>query len=295
MKRGLFHLVIVFLILSLPVVISQTVVSQPAQPEKKSMWSVFDFLKQGWFWWIVIGFIIIVLILVGIFFLVRWIVQFFKNKNDLFQQLKTERMSLAKIQRRYPSKSWLKVQKNTPIRLVKRDENGIPKVSPPIAYHRGDFTTSEGNVIISMNLKNKKKFWILPITDLLIIPNKEEMTFTTRDRDGKASMTTVKNLPKVKDIVQFNEEEILIYAESFSNAGMFYVPVIIAKDGKVIDLTLPVFQSLKEVIIGDYLYRQSTDFVDLSKKAVDMNPVLRFNMKSADSNASTEIPQGEQR
>jgi hypothetical protein len=205
--------------------------------------------------------------------------------------LRKDRIKLSKIHSRYDSKHWFKIQKNTPIRLVSK-ETGKLIVSQPIAYHRGDYTTHEGNVIVSMNLKGNNKWFIFPLTSLLVIPNKEYVNIVKRNnKTQKDEIITIDNLPQAKDIVQFNLGEILIFAESLSSVGEFYVPVLKAKDGKIIDLALPVYQSLKEVVLGDYLYQQTKDFVDVAKKSIALNPNLTYEIKSKDSNTNVEVPQ----
>jgi hypothetical protein len=289
-------LVITFLLFITPLISSAQVVQvaqeQPAQ-SNSIFSSAFGFLKSPIFWWVVIAFIVVVLILVGIFFLIRWLVKFLKARSDIFWKLRTERIKLAKIQRRYPSKSWFKVHKNTPIRLV-HNNNGHIIVSQPIAYHRGDYTTHEGNVIISLNLRNNNKWFFFPITDLLIIPNKDKIVLTKKDDKGKTEKVEINNLPQATDIIKFNEDEILIYAESLSNVGMFYVPVLKAQNGKIIDLSLPVYQSLRDVVLGDYLYSQTDEFTKIAKKSMDINPNLRYQSKLGDTNQSVEVPQQQQ-
>jgi len=296
-KSGCILLISLILInFLIPYISSEVVVvpdgQQQQTTEKKGFFDTyFGFLKEPIFWYVIVGLILFMAILVGLFFLVRWLVKYLKAKDDIFYKLKIERVKLAKIQRRYPSKSWYKVHKNTPIRLVKK-EKGKLVVSNPIAYHRGDFTTHEGNVIISMNLKDKKKFFFLPITDLLIIPNKEKVEIQKKNNKGKMEVITIDNLPQAKDVVQFNEDEILIFAESISNMGIFYAPVLIAKDGKIVDLSLPVYQSLREVILGDYLYEQTAEFVNVAKKSIDLNPNLRYQMKAGDNSQNVDVPSG---
>lgn len=293
-KKGV-SLALISLLLLIPIIYSADViqVAQEQPPAKKGfLSSTFGFLKNPIFWYIIIGLVLLLLFVIGIFFLVRWLVKFIKSRSDIFWKLKTERIKLAKIQKRYPSNSWYKVEKNTPIRLVKK-ENGKLSISQPIAYHRGDYMTHEGNVVICMNLRNNKQYWFFPITDLLIIPNKESVEITERNEKGKIEKVKIDNLPQAKDIVQFNENEILIHAESLSNVGMFYFPVLKATDGKIIDLSLPVYQSLREVVVGEYLYTQSDDFVKVARKSMDLNPNLRYQMKAGDSNQNIEIPQNQ--
>lgn len=277
----------------LPIISAQSVVEVQKEPEKTNIFTApFELFKSRIFWGGVVLFVLIIVILVGLFFLVRWIVKFIKSRSDLFWRLRRERLKLAKIHRRYPSKAWFKVNKNTPIRLVKVID-GRPIVTRPIGYHRGDYITHEGNFVISMNLEGNNKWFFFPITDLLVIPNKENMEIiksSGKGKKGKKEIIKLENLPKPSDIVKFNENEILIYAESLSSVGMFLIPVLKSKDGKILDLSMPVFESLKNVALGEYLYEQTDEFSKLAKKSMDINPNLRYQQKASDSSQSVEIP-----
>jgi hypothetical protein len=282
---------LIFMILLAGIVSSETTIQvQEAQPQKQGFFAgVFSFLGNPIFWWIVIGAVLIIGLLIGLFFLVRWIVKWLKSRNDIFHQLKSDRMKMARIHARYKVKSYFKPHKNLPIRLVKK-ESGKLNISEPIGYYKGDYATQEGNIVISMNLKGNNKYWFFPIPDLLVVPDKEKIEYVKTNKKGKQEIITIDNLPRSSEIVQFNENEILIFAESLSNSGQFLFPVLRTKDGKILDLTMPVYQSLKEVILGDYLYLQTNEFAQLSKRAMDLNPYIRSSMKLNDSNTNVEIP-----
>jgi len=288
-------LAIIWLLITIPLIFAEQVIQVPQEqtPKKSGLFSsTFSFFKSPIFWWVLIIVVVIIAIFVGIFFFVKWLVKYFKERNDIFFKLKAERIKLSKIQRRYPSSNhFLKVSKNVPIRLVRKEENGHLTITSPIAYHRGDYSSHEGNVIIAMNLKDNKKFFFFPITSLLVIPNRESVDVMQKDKNGKPVTMTINNLPKAKDVIQFNDNEILIYAESLSNVGQFYVPVLKTKDGKIIDLSMPTFQTLKEVVLSAFLYEQTDEFSKLAKKSMDLNPNLRYQMKAGDSSQSVEIPQ----
>jgi len=280
---------IVFLILLLPVISSATIVEVPQEQQKPTNFfeSAFGFLKSKVLITIIVVLALIIVFLVLVFFLVRWLVQFIKKRSDIFYQLRKERIKLASTHRRYPANHWIKVHKNTPIRLVQKKNDKV-MISSPIGYYKGDYITHEGNFVLSMNIIGNKMWFIFPLTDLLIIPNRSEVTIK-KEKDN--SETT--KLPLAKDILQFNENEILIFAESISNTGMFYVPVLESKDGKIIDLTLPTYESLKNVILGDYLYTQTDEFSKLSKVSMNLNPYVRAGVKVADSSQNVEVPSGD--
>lgn len=288
---GLMPLLILLLIISF-VSSAQTIqVQENPPPEKKSFFSTyFGFLKSPLFWWIIIIIIIVIILLICFFFFVRWLVKFLKSRNDIFWKLKSERISLSRLQKSYPSSHFWKVYKNTPIRLVKKSDDGKMILTEPIGYHRGDYTSHEGNIIMNLNLKDKKKWFFFPVSDILVIPNKDKVEIKQISDKGKITTITIDNLPKAKDIIQFNPNEILIFAESLSQIGLFLTPVLKSKDNKIIDLSLPIYQTLKEVILGDYLYSQTGSFADLSKKGLEINPYIRSINKLQDSSSNVEIP-----
>lgn len=266
----------------------------PAQQQSSSWLNVFSFLKNPIFWYVLIGAVLIMALVIGLFYLVKWLVKFIRRQNDIFYLLKTQRIQLAKVHRRYEAKHWWHVDRNTPIRLARRDDNGKLTISRPLAYHRGDYMTHEGNLIVALNLEGKKKYWFFPETDVLVIPNKEKISIKQRDERGEKKEDITFTLPLAKDIIQFNEGEILIFAESFSRVGTgtteFLIPVLKTKDGKIVDLSTPIYASLKDVVLGDYLYTQTSDFGNLAKQAMTINPSVRALAKVGDTNQSVEVP-----
>jgi hypothetical protein len=111
---------------------------------------------------------------------------------------------------------------------------------------------------------------------------------------GKQEFIKIEHLPNPSDIIRFNENEILIFAESLSNTGMFLIPVLKDKDGEIIDLSMPVFDSLKKVVLGEYLYEQTDEFSKLSKKTLEINPYIRAITKTQDTSQSVELPSSSQ-
>lgn len=282
---------VIFLLISFVSSATTIQVKENPEPEKKSFFNTyFGFLKSPIFWYIIGGLMIFIIFLILIFFLVRWIITFLRSRNDIFYKLKSERTHLSRIQKSYPSKHWWKVYKNTPIRLVKRSDDNRMIITEPIGYHRGDYTSHEGNLIINLNLKDKKKWFIFPISDILVIPNKEKIDLEQFDEKGKKIKITILNIPKARDIIQFNSNEILIYAEGLSHIGLFLTPVLKTKDNKIMDLSLPIFQSLKDVVLGDFLYQQTSDFSNLAKKSMDINPFVRVQTKVQDATQNVEVP-----
>lgn len=287
----LFGIIFILYLLIIPLISPATIVqAQPTPvPEQKSNFlsSIGSIIASPIFWGGLLLFVLLIVLLIIVFFIVRWIVGFFKARSDIYYNLKKKRLYLAKVHKSYKSRHFWKIHKNIPIRLVRNGSDGKPYITNPIAYHRGDYVTSEGNLVIAFNMEGNNRLWLFPIKELLIIPNFKSIKIPKR-KGEKIDFEEINNIPTAKEIVQFNENEILLYAESISHAGQFFVPVLRAKDGKIIDLTTPIYQSLKEVVLGDYLYIQTSEFTNVAKKSIDMNPNLRYIQKTGDANQSVE-------
>jgi hypothetical protein len=300
MKKGanlVFTILFLALLFGIPLVSSaQQVIQVPTgdQPAKpKGAWDSFvSILKSPAFWWGLFIFLLIIGAIIGIGFFIKWLIGFIKQGDDVFYKIRKEKMKLAKAQKTYPSKAWLKYEKNTPIRLMRKNSEGKAYLTKPIAYHRGDYTSHEGNIVIAFNMKGNEIMWVIPKTELLIIPNRKEINIDTRDAEGKSITVRLKNIPTAKDLVQFNENEIILHAESICNTGYFYVPVVKTENGEVLDLSIPTYATLKEVAIGNLLFEQTHEFVQVAKKSINMNPNLTYDIKRSDSNQSIEVPTG---
>lgn len=294
MRKKISVIFLLFFIILLPVVNSATTVTvnQPQKEQKSFLENFLEMFKTKTFWFVLGGFIIIVAFLIIVFLLIRWLIQFIKLRKDIFHVLKVKRIKLAKVHRSYPSSKFFKFKKNTPIRLVKI-VNNKPLITEPIAYHKGDYVTHEGNVIIAFNMIGHKKFFFIPSTEILVIPNYDKLTYHDNSQD-KPEKIEIKNIPIAKDIIQFNRDEILLYADSISNTGQFHVPVLKSPDGKVIDLSFPIYQKIKNVVIGDFLYEQTEEFSKIAKKSLDINPHLRYATKLGDSSQSVDSSRGGQ-
>lgn len=296
-KKGVFFLVILILgTLLINFVSSQTII-QTQQPEPEQKAGFFSTLLGVISSPLFIGIVVVGLVIVGLTFLLAWviikIIKYIKLRTDLFYKLKIERVKMAKNQSRYTNvKHWFKIDKNVPIRMIKIDENNVPIITNPVAYYRGDYISHEGNLMIAINLPYRKRFWIFPITDILVIPNKEDVETTEQEeKNGKKSeVTKLVKIPVAKDLVKFLDREILIYGESITMSGTFFMPVVKDKDGKVLNLSIPIYKAFKEVVAEDLLYTQTSQFVDLTRKAVDMNPNLRYATKLGDQNQAVELP-----
>lgn len=266
-------------------------VKQDTPQQQTGLWaSIKALFSSPWFYGAIAIFLALLAIAVVSYFIIKWIIQYIKSRSDVYFLMKKQRIKMAKVMKSFPASHFWRVTKNTPIRLV-RTENGVPRVSRPIAYHRGDMKTHEGNICLAVNFVGKKKWLFFPETDLLIIPDKRKIEIEQRDEDKESEIVELE-MPEASKIIQFHEDEILIYADSISQQGYFFFPVITTTDGQIIDLSLPTYQQLKKVAIGDFLYEQSAQFVIMTKKAVEQNPNVKIQQKIGDTNQAVDVNTG---
>lgn len=293
-KRGLSAIILILSILIISNFVGAVeIVQKPTeQPKQASNPLIPPFIIGG----------IVVLVLAIIFIavlvaIINAVAKYIQNKNDTFVQIKESRITLAMAQGRYHNRvSWWKFwnygQKVNPsIRLARIDKEGKVRVTKPVATYFGDFQSHEGNIYIVCTIKGMGHLWgFIPIKQLICIPNREKIEVLIRNKDNKNTIEveTIANIPKAKEIVQFDEESIIIYADGISNAGEFHYPVLKAKDGKIIDLSIPVYESIKEVAMNEMMYMQTHLFGKAMKQGIGINPVLNYQVKTGDSNQNVD-------
>lgn len=269
---------------------------QPTQ-QKGVLATLWGFFTSPLVW----GTIILLLLLgfggVIIVWLVRTVARHIKLQNDSIYRIRSERVKLALAQKRLPVRhNFLKFWSyptEFPIRLARKGTDGKLRLSSPVAYYRGDFQSHEGNLYIVFNMSGNHHLWgLIPQMEVIVVPNRKEIKVNTFDSNGKPEEVIIKNIPMADDIVQFNENEVILYADGISNAGYFYYPVLKSKDGKIIDLSIPIYESIKEVAINNIMYIQADSFAQVSKKIIDLNPYARYINKVNDSNQNVEVSTG---
>jgi len=300
MKIGVFFVCIFVIILLGNIVNAAQVIevnnNNNGQTQKKEGLGaqVWNTLTSPLFITILIVTIFLIIVLTIFYYLIKFIIRLFKGQTDVYEKLKNDRIKNAIRQRRYKSTHSFRIRKNIPIRLIKKNEKGENFVSRPIAYYRGDYLSHDGTINLAVNFVEKTHFWFIPDKDLILIPNKDKITF--KRKEGKEIKDfTIDGLPKSKDLIIFNEEDIIIRAEAFDPVGNFYIPVLRLTDNEVMDLSIPTYASIKNVISDDLLYTQSNDFIQGINRAISMNPEVKvkekFNDPNKDVQPSTEVPQ----
>jgi hypothetical protein len=237
----------------------------------------------------VIGLAVLTFIIIGLYFVISWIIRYFKEQNDLYIGLKKKQMELCSQHAYRKVHRWL-IGRNKPIRCA-YNNGGEVKITEPIAFYGGHYYSPTGDIIMRIFGHAFKTFWIFPRQELLIINQKAEREYRVTSSDGKTEMRT-QQLPVSS--VQFNDNEIIITGMGISNldaAGLFYVPVLKDTGGSIINLSVAAFQSITDIAVGDALLGNAKLYVEASRRGVEMNPYIRGIQKIQDTSQTIEQPQ----
>lgn len=248
-------------------------------------------------WQIVKPFVIVggILIVIAVLILILtiWIIKKIKLSQDIFHRLHRERKRLCKVhadRKRYIK--WWRFTHNDIIKAVYTNSNNLH--TKRIGHYMGHYYGSEGNLIVAF--ANRRTWGILwAKTELLVINKNPYIHFETNKEitDSKGMKKVVKEEIKQTlptNIEYFTDEGLFLnaYGIDIDERTGFYHPVLKNEKGEVINLALPTYQSLRDVILQSYLYEQTNQFVKVAKKSIDLNPNIRGIQKVSDSSQSIE-------
>lgn len=239
----------------------------------------------------VIGGVLILLLLGGIVWLIIWLVKKIREGKDVWYKIMKDKIHLCRMHKDSSRvRGFFRFSKSNPIKLY--NVAGTRINTRTIGYYRGHYTSRDGNIIIMFAFR--RKWWVFPKNDLLIINSKDTIKIPKKVvkqvGNRMESITEYEEVKIPKNIVSFNEGEIIINAHSIDMdyRTEFFIPVLKDTEGNVINMSLPTYESMKQVAIEGYLYDQTDDFVKVAKKSIDLNPTIRGLNKVSDSSSSID-------
>jgi len=144
-----------------------------------------------------------------------------------------------------------------------------------IGYYIGECITSDG--YRNFLLFNGRKYLFWKNTFIVKVNMNENLRIETRDAVGERKIQQYK-LPK--DLIIEGESMIAIKGEGLDKAGYFFYPLIADENGNIVNMDLIAYTRSKEVALLDTLYQQTEDFANVQRQAINMNPNIRFKLKS---------------
>jgi len=278
-----------FVILSNAVLSASQVIQVVENPKEQSVSGLTAFLKSWWIW-LIATLIIVALIL----WLLVYIIKKLKEGKDIWYKITKDKKYLCKMHRdKQRIKKYFRMSKNSPLRLFYKENDEVR--TKTIGYYRGHYTSRDGNITIMFNCR--RKWLIFPKNDFLFINSKEKIIIVRKEINDTGIKKEVKNIEEVydlpKNIVSFNQDEILInaYSIDMDYRTEFFVPVLKDRQGNVINMALPTYESMKQIAIEGYLYDQTDDYSKVLKKSIDLNPTIKAHNKISDSSSSIESQQ----
>ena len=144
-----------------------------------------------------------------------------------------------------------------------------------IGYYSGECITGDGykNFLVWNGRK-----WLFWKNDFIVRVNlNDKIRIETRSSENKREIREYE-LPK--DLLIEGENVIAIKGEGVDKANYFYYPLLVDRNGNIINMDLIAYARAREVAILDTLYQQTEDFARVQREAININPYLRWRVKS---------------
>lgn len=313
-------LILALVLLSFSVVPVQAVeVIQRTQPQGgegifSPLNSIIGFIGANWFWFLLLG-----LIVFGAMFFMR-MMGMAKEKQDVFLRYYKEVKRLCNLQKNSKRVRervfWLFLLAGSlffsllllVIALVTDDVSAfflaisifgigftgslVLKFTKLFAYHDiiqiiGMFGAKiigfyDGECITADGYKNyliwNGRKWLFWKNQFIVRVNlNDKIKIETRNADGDREIREY-NLPK--DLLIEGENVIAIKGEGIDKGNYFYYPLLVDANGNIVNMDLIAFARAREVAMLDTLYQQTEDFARVQREAININPYLRYRVKS---------------
>lgn len=150
-----------------------------------------------------------------------------------------------------------------------------------IGFYVGECITSDGYKNFLLFNGRKYLFW----KNLFVVKVNMNENLKIETRDAKGDRKIVEYvLPK--DLLIEGENVIAIKGEGLDKAGYFFYPLIADEKGNIVNMDLIAYTRSKDVALLDTLYQQTEDFANVQRMAINMNPNVRFKLKSGGADVS---------
>lgn len=152
-----------------------------------------------------------------------------------------------------------------------------------IGYYLGECITSDGYRNFLLFNGRKYLFW----KNVFIVKVNMNENLKIETRSEKTGDRIVKEYKLPKDLIIEGENLIAIKGEGLDKAGYYFYPLIADDKGNIINMDLIAYTRSKDVALLDTLYQQTEDFANVQRQAINMNPNIRYRLKSGGESVGT--------
>jgi hypothetical protein len=151
-----------------------------------------------------------------------------------------------------------------------------------IGYYMGECTTSDG--YRNYLLWDRRKFLFWKNQFILKVNLNDKVMVETFDDETQKRKIEEYNMPQ--DLIKEGENLIVIKGEGVDQSGYFYYPLLTDDEGNVVNMDLIAFAKSREVAMLDTLYQQTEDFARVQREAININPNVRYVIKTKGESVS---------
>lgn len=145
-----------------------------------------------------------------------------------------------------------------------------------IGYYNGECITSDGYKNFLLFNGRKYLFW----KNIFVVKVNMNENLRIETRDDKTGERKIHEYVLPKDLLIEGENVIAIKGEGLDKAGYFFYPLIADNKGNIVNMDLIAYTRSKDVALLDTLYQQTEDFANVQRQSINMNPYVRFRMKT---------------
>lgn len=145
-----------------------------------------------------------------------------------------------------------------------------------IGYYLGECITSEG--YRNFLCWNRRKFIFWKNEFIVKVNLNADWKIETWNPETKQREIRSFNLPT--DLIIEGENAIILKGEGLDVAGYYYYPIMTDTDGNIVNMDLIAFARSRDVAMLDTLYQQTEDFVRVQREAINLNPNVRYTVRT---------------
>jgi len=145
-----------------------------------------------------------------------------------------------------------------------------------IGYYLGECVTADGNR--NFMLWNSRKYVFWKNSFIVKVNMNDKIRIEVVDSKTKQRSIVEHEIPK--DLILEGDSIILVKGEGVDKGGYYYYPLIADEKGNIINMDLLAYARAKDVALIDTMYQQTEDFSKVQRQAINMNPNVRYIMRT---------------